>query len=163
MSDLHHRARTILNAVVTEFISTGEPVGSRTLAKKYGLDLSAASIRNVLADLDDLGYLAQPHTSAGRVPTDKAFRLFIDTLMRVRALSDDERSRIHERFDDLPPAADLMRESGRLLSELTGTAAVVLAPRAETRTLAEAMGARYAPLPFPQAASMARVAAALTP
>jgi heat-inducible transcriptional repressor len=137
MSDLHHRARTILYAVVTEFISTGEPVGSRTLAKKYGLDLSAASIRNVLADLEELGYLHQPHTSAGRVPTDKAFRLFIDTLMNVRALSSDDRTRIQDRLEALAPEADLMRESGRLLSELSGTASVVIAPKPETRTLTQ--------------------------
>ena len=72
---------------MTEFIATGDPVGSRTLARKYGLDLSAASIRNVLADLEEGGYLKQPHTSAGRIPTDRALRLFIDTLVEVRALS----------------------------------------------------------------------------
>jgi heat-inducible transcriptional repressor len=134
MNELHHRARSILYAAITEFISSGEPVGSRTLAKKYGLDLSPASIRNVLADLEDGGYLHQPHTSAGRVPTDKAFRLFIDTLMQVRPLEAEERERIDERFHALVPGADFTRESGRLLSELTGTA-VIVAPKRETRAL----------------------------
>ena len=93
MSELSARARQLLYHCVTEYVSTGEPVGSRTLAKKSGLDLSPASIRNVLADLEDAGYLRQPHTSAGRVPTDRAFRLFIDALMQVRDLtSDDEAS-----------------------------------------------------------------------
>lgn len=137
MSELHHRARAILYACVTEFIATGEPVGSRTLAKKYGLDLSAASIRNVLADLEELGYLHQPHTSAGRVPTDKAFRLFIDSLMQVRALSADEQATISDRFDGLRAGPGLMRESGRILSELTGTAALVVAPKRETRALSQ--------------------------
>jgi heat-inducible transcriptional repressor len=137
MADLHHRARNILYAAVTEFISTGEPVGSRTLAKKYGLDLSSASIRNVLADLEESGYLHQPHTSAGRIPTDKALRLFIDTLMQVRPLSSDERGRITERFEAMAPGTDWMRASGRILSELTGTAAVVVAPRPETRSLVQ--------------------------
>jgi heat-inducible transcriptional repressor len=137
MADLNNRARSILYAAVTEFISTGEPVGSRTLAKKYGLDLSSASIRNVLADLEEGGYLHQPHTSAGRVPTDKALRLFIDTLMQIRPLSTDERGRITGRFDSMKPGSDWMRESGRILSELTGTAAVVVAPRRETRALTQ--------------------------
>src|SRR5260221_3498051 len=134
MSDLHPRVRSILYAAVTEVISTGEPVGSRTLAKKYGLDLSPASIRNVLSDLEEGGYLHQPHTSAGRIPTDKAFRLFIDTLMQVRALAPEDRERIEERCHALVPGADFTRESGRLLSELTGTA-VIVAPKRETRAL----------------------------
>src|SRR4051794_1139778 len=134
MSELHYRARSILYAAVTEFISTGEPVGSRTLAKKYGLDLSPASIRNVLSDLEETGYLHQPHTSAGRIPTDKAFRLFIDTLMQVQPLSLEIKEHIAERFQALAPGADWTRESGRLLSELTGTA-VVIAPKSEMRAL----------------------------
>jgi heat-inducible transcriptional repressor len=136
MSELQYRARSILYAAITEFISTGEPVGSRTLAKKYGLDLSSASIRNVLSDLEDGGYLHQPHTSAGRIPSDKAFRLFIDTLMQVRPLSVEEREHIVERFHALAPGAEWTRESGRLLSELTRTA-VVIAPKRETRALTQ--------------------------
>jgi heat-inducible transcriptional repressor len=120
---------------VTEFVSTGEPVGSRTLSKKCGIDLSPASIRNVLSDLEELGFLHQPHTSAGRVPTDKAFRLFIDALMEVRELSLEDHRRIRERFESLEPGQNLMRETGKLLSELTGTAAVVASPRAEVLTL----------------------------
>src|ERR1700730_5290400 len=130
MSDLHHRARSILYAAVTEFISTGEPVGSRTLAKKYGLALSPASIRNVLSDLEEAGYLMQPHTSAGRIPTDKAFRLFIDALMERREVSPDEPARILRRFHEMSPGEDVMRETGKLLSDLTGTVAVVVSPRA---------------------------------
>src|SRR5271156_6448689 len=103
MPELHHRARSVLYAVVTEFIATGEPVGSRTLARKYGLDLSPASIRNVLSDLEEAGYLYQPHTSAGRLPTDLAFRLFIDTLMQVRPLSHEDSARLSQRVDTLSP------------------------------------------------------------
>lgn len=135
MAELSHRARQILYAAVTEFVATGEPVGSRTLSKKGGIDLSPASIRNVLSDLEELGYLHQPHTSAGRVPTDRAFRLFIDALMEVQQLSDEDHARIRTRFEDLVPGQNVMRETGRLLSELTGSAAVVLAPRADTLTL----------------------------
>jgi len=132
---LPKRARSILYAVVTDFIASGEPVGSRTLVKKYGFDLSAATIRNVLADLEDAGYLTQPHTSAGRVPTEKAFRLFIDALMRVRDLSDDEASRIAELFTEVHPGVDLLRATGKLLSDLTGAAAVLVRPRIESRTV----------------------------
>lgn len=132
---LSKRGRAILYAVVTEFIATGEPVGSRTLVKKYGFSLSAATIRNVLADLEDAGFLSQPHTSAGRVPTEAAFRLFIDALMRVRQLSHDEKSRIAEWFEDLAPGADIVRETGRLLADLTGSAAVLVRPRIESRTV----------------------------
>ena len=138
MSELPNRARKILFAVVTEFIATGEPVGSRTLAKKYGLDLSAASIRNVLADLEEGGYLLQPHTSAGRVPTDRALRAFIDTLMEVRALPPEEQAKLGARFAEIYALAnDPLREAGRYLSELSGQAAVVAAPRTELRTLAQ--------------------------
>src|SRR6202035_3253711 len=113
----------------------GEPVGSRTLAKKSGLDLSPASIRNVLADLEETGYLRQPHTSAGRVPTDRAFRLFIDALMQVKELTTDDETSIRERFQSIEPGQNVMRETGKLLSQLTGTAAVVVAPRAQTLVL----------------------------
>src|SRR5580693_1278279 len=135
MSELSARARQVLYHCVTEYVATGEPVGSRTLSKKAGLDLSPASIRNVLADLEEGGYLRQPHTSAGRVPTDRAFRLFIDALMQMHALTTDEETSIRTRFASLEPGENVMRATGRLLSELTGTAAVVLAPRAETLVL----------------------------
>jgi heat-inducible transcriptional repressor len=135
MEELRDRTRGILYAVITEFIATGEPVGSRTLARQYGLDLSTATIRSVLAELEEQGYLAKPHTSAGRAPTDKAFRFFIDTLMQVRPVSRREINRIDQRLRAMGPGTNLVRESGRMLSEMTGTAAVVIEPRPETRTL----------------------------
>src|SRR5450432_2959579 len=134
MSELSVRARQILYACITEFVATGEPVGSRTLSKK-GIALSAASIRNVLADLEEAGYLRQPHTSAGRVPTDRAFRLFIDAMMEVQQLLPQDQARIRLRFEEMHPGQNVMREAGKLLSDLTGTAALVVAPRAETLTL----------------------------
>jgi heat-inducible transcriptional repressor len=120
---------------VTEFTATGEPVGSRTLAKKYGFDLSPATIRNVLADLEERGYLSQPHSSAGRVPTEAAFRLFIDALMRLRQLSEYDASKIAGWVGDLPPGADILRGAGRLLSDMTGTAAVLVRSPVPERTL----------------------------
>jgi heat-inducible transcriptional repressor len=134
MAELSPRGKQILYAAVTEFVATGEPVGSRTLSKR-GIELSPASIRNVLSDLEELGYLHQPHTSAGRVPTDKAFRLFIDAMMEVRQLTDAENAHLLQRFREIEPGPSFLRETGKLLSELTGTAAVVVSPKAETMTL----------------------------
>jgi heat-inducible transcriptional repressor len=135
MESLNQRARRILFAVVTEYIETGEPVGSRTLARRYGLDLSAASIRNVLSDLEEAALLIQPHTSAGRVPTDRAIRLFIDTLMEARSASPEERASLKNKVADIyARGEDPLRESGRLLSELSGKAAIV-ARQIKGRTL----------------------------
>lgn len=133
--ELNSRARKILYAAVTEFIATGEPVGSRTLSKKFDIDLSPASIRNVLSDLEDAGFLHQPHASAGRVPTDRAFRFFIDALMQVREITEGEKTAIEGRFREISPNADPLREAARMLSAMTGTAAVVVAPRLENQTL----------------------------
>jgi len=135
MAELSPRAKQILYACITEFVATGEPVGSRTLSKRAGIELSPASIRNVLSDLEELGYLHQPHTSAGRTPTDKAFRLFIDAMMEVRELTDAENAHILHRFRDIEPGPNFLRETGKLLSELTGTAAVVVSPKHENMTL----------------------------
>jgi len=133
--ELNARARKILYAAVTEFIATAEPVGSRTLSRKYELDLSPASIRNVLADLEEAGYFHQPHLSAGRVPTDKAFRVFIDALMQVREISTEQRAAIESRFEQIDPRVNPLREAARLLSGLTGTAAVIVAPKLEAQPL----------------------------
>ncbi len=135
MADLSPRAKQILYACITEFVATGEPVGSRTLSKRAGIELSPASIRNVLSDLEELGYLHQPHTSAGRIPTDKAFRLFIDAMMEVRELTHAENALLLQRFSTIEPGPNFLRETGKLLSELTGTAAVVVSPKHETLTL----------------------------
>lgn len=125
----------MLYAAVSEFIRTGEPVGSRTLTKRYRFDLSPATIRNVLADLEDLGYLVQPHTSAGRVPTQAAFRLFIDALMKTQQLSPEAASKIATWIDEAAPGQDMLRSTGRLLSELTGVPAIVARVPGEDRTV----------------------------
>ena len=145
MFELSARARHVLYHCVTEYVATGEPVGSRTLAKRSGLDLSPASIRNVLSDLEELGFLRQPHTSAGRVPTARAFRLFIDALMQARAPTVEEEATIRDRFSSFEPGQNVMRETGKLLSELTGTAAVIVAPRPETQVLKQVRFLRTGP------------------
>ena len=133
--DLNDRARAVLYAVVTEFIATGEPVGSRTLSARYGLGLSAATIRNVLKDLEDSGLLSQPHTSAGRVPTRSAYQVFIDALMRVGHLGADNEERIVALFEQPKERSLLLRETGRLLTELGGVPSIVLQSRSEQRSV----------------------------
>jgi heat-inducible transcriptional repressor len=135
-SALSSRQRSVLYAAVSEYIATGEPVGSQTLTKKYGFELSAATIRNVLSELESEGFLVQPHTSAGRVPTEAAFRLFIDALMKTQQLSPQVASRIASWLDELPLCSDVLRSTGRFLSELTGVPAIVArAPSAERQVL----------------------------
>lgn len=135
MKSLNKRERSVLYAVITDFIATGEPVGSRTLTRKYGFDLSAATIRNVLADLEEQGYLTQPHTSAGRTPTEAAFRLFVDALMQVREITEDEVRKITEVFDGLTPGAHMFREVGNMLSRISGAPAILLRTRGDQRTV----------------------------
>ena len=98
-ADLDARARQILRAVVQEYVDTGEPVASGQLARQKGIVLSSASVRAVLADLEALGFLGKPHTSAGRIPTDKGFRFYADVLVRVRELISRDKDRIDQRYD----------------------------------------------------------------
>ena len=98
---LTHRVRTILFSVVAEYIASGRPVGSRTLARRYGLKLSPATIRNVLADLEEAGYLHQPHASAGRTPTDRALRLFIEALTEFEEIPIGQRSNMRQRLTEI--------------------------------------------------------------
>ncbi len=132
---LSRRHKNVLFAVVTEFIETGEPVGSRTLVKKHHFELSPATIRNVLAELEELGYLRQPHTSAGRIPTEQAFRLYISGLSKSQRLAEDTAARIESWLEGLTPGTELLRSTGRLLSELAGAPALVARRRPLTQPL----------------------------
>ena len=96
VEQLSERERLILQAVVHTYITTAEPVGSRAVVKRFGLDVSAATVRNVMADLEEAGFLKQLHTSSGRVPTDKGYRYYVDFLMNVQELTRSERSRIQD-------------------------------------------------------------------
>ena len=122
---LGHRARKILHALVTEHIETAAPVGSRTLSKNYGFGLSAASIRNVLSDLEEDGYLEQPHTSAGRVPTEQGLRIFVETLLTNLHVTESDKAEVVRRLSALNSAEVLIRATGQLLSAMTGGAAVI--------------------------------------
>jgi heat-inducible transcriptional repressor len=128
---LDPRSRGILKEIIRVHVDTGRPVSSRTLFKAHRFGLSPASIRNIMADLTDSGYLAQPHTSAGRVPTDRAYRVYIDELMRQRKVADDVREQVDSDLD--LAGADVSRlftAASRLLSQLSGEVGFVVAPDA---------------------------------
>jgi heat-inducible transcriptional repressor len=126
--DLTLRARKILGAVVSEYLQSGEAVGSRTVTRRHGIGLSPASVRNVMSDLEEMGLLEQPHTSAGRVPTETGLRFFIDSLLRVRGLSPKEKDDIRHRVGDTAGLDELLQRTSRVLSEITHHAGIVLAP-----------------------------------
>ena len=126
--DINHRSRKILYAVVSEYLSTGEAVGSRTITRRHGIELSAATVRNVMADLEEMGLLEQPHTSAGRVPTDSGLRFFIDSLLKVRSLSPKEKEEIRERYGVGLDLDELFQRTSRVLSDITHYAGIVLVP-----------------------------------
>ncbi|BCU06192.1 heat-inducible transcriptional repressor HrcA [Allochromatium tepidum] len=125
------RAQHFLKALVERYIREGQPVGSRTLAKDTGLDLSPATVRNVMADLEDLGLIASPHTSAGRVPTVAGYRLFVDALLTVRPPSENEIAALRTQFNARLDPKALIETASNLLSGITHLAGVVMLPRHE--------------------------------
>ncbi len=133
---LSERERTILRLVVEKFVDAAGPVGSRSLAKESSLDLSAASIRNTMADLEDMGYLGHPYTSAGRVPTRLGYRTFVDELMNTPELTEVEQEMLKMRLARLVSDTDeLLRESTRLLSRLSNLLGIALSPSLSTGVL----------------------------
>src|SRR5579871_6914057 len=112
------RARDLLHEIVEAYIQTGEPVASRSIARRRGDTLSAASIRNIMADLDEQGYLSQPHTSAGRVPTEKAFRSYVESLS-LRRLAAAEIERLRAEFGRLDTVEERVERTSRMLTEMT--------------------------------------------
>ena len=133
---LNERTQHLLKALVERYIRDGQPVGSRTLARDAGLDLSPATVRNVMADLEELGYLHSPHTSAGRVPTARGYRLFIDALLNLRPLDDREVETLRRRIDQpVQNSAELARSVSDLLSGVTQLAGIVMLPRRNVVTL----------------------------
>jgi heat-inducible transcriptional repressor len=126
--DLGRRARQILQAVVSEYLQSGEAVGSRTITRRHGVALSPATVRNVMADLEELGLLEQRHTSAGRVPTTTGLRFFIDALLKVRGLTPKEKEDIRARLVGGGTPEEVVQRASRMLSELTQHAAVILTP-----------------------------------
>lgn len=122
------RAQTLLKALVERYIADGQPVGSRALSKISGLDLSPATIRNIMADLEEMGYVASPHTSAGRIPTPRGYRIFVDTLLTVQHI--DEHS-VNARLR-APQPQKMIANAAQMLSSLSQFAGVVMSPRRES-------------------------------
>src|SRR5438067_4703460 len=125
---LDDRKLAVLRAIIEDYVSTTEPVGSKTLVDRHNLDVSPATIRNDMAVLEELGYIAQPHTSAGRIPTDKGYRLFVDRLSSVKPLSAAERRAIETFLAGAYSLDDVVARTVRLLAQLTRQVAVVQYP-----------------------------------
>jgi heat-inducible transcriptional repressor len=125
---LEDRRLAVLRAIVEDYVSTHEPVGSKALVERHNLGVSPATIRNDMAALEDEGFIAQPHTSAGRVPTDLGYRLFVDRLSGVKPLSQAERRAIHQFLDDAVDLDDVMSRTVRLLAQITRQVALVQYP-----------------------------------
>ncbi len=133
--DLNERSLQLLKALVERYISDGQPVGSRVLSKNSDLQLSPATIRNVMADLEDMGLVSSPHTSAGRVPTVSGYRLFVDSLLTVKPLNEQELRRLHNGLAELDDAKEVINVASKLLSDVSHMAGVVTLPRRETVSL----------------------------
>lgn len=128
-TQLDERKKNILKAVVDDYIETAEPVGSKALVSKYRFNVSPATIRNEMAELESLGYLEQPHTSAGRVPSDKGYRAYVDDLMEVEDLPDEDAERIRNYLkDSLNELTGLIRKASSVLSDRTGYTSLALSP-----------------------------------
>lgn len=134
--ELNQREKAILRSIVQQFILTATPVGSRNITKKYDIGFSPATVRNVMSDLEDSGYINHPHTSAGRVPTDKGYRYYVDSLMDVDRINTKERSMIENSFGQiLDETDDLVRVTSKLLSSITKQIACVTYPNLESGIL----------------------------
>lgn len=130
---LDDRKFMILRTIIDDYISTAVPVGSRTISRKHGVGFSPATIRNEMSDLEELGYLAQPHTSAGRVPSAKAYRLYVDRLMRVHKLSDEDMRLINDHLKvRVGEVEEIIRSAAQALSDATNYTALVVTPHLDT-------------------------------
>ncbi|MCA0389981.1 MAG: heat-inducible transcriptional repressor HrcA [Bacteroidetes bacterium] len=134
--ELSAREKSILRHIVNQFILTASPVGSRNISKRYDIGLSPATVRNIMADLEDSGYINHPHTSAGRVPTDKGYRLYVDSLMDVPSLDDTTRNSITSEIrKNLVNSEDIYNIASKILGRITDQLACVIYPKIETGVL----------------------------
>ena len=125
---MDQRAQILLKTLIEHYISDGQPIGSRTLLQHSGLDVSPATIRNVMSDLEQLGFIASPHTSAGRIPTQKGYRLFVDSLLTVQPLESNKIQQLKENLRS-PNQAELINNAADMLSQLTQFAGLVMIPK----------------------------------
>ena len=133
ISDLNNRSLEIFKELVDTYVETGEPVGSRTLSRRLNVSLSPATIRNIMADLEEAGLLYAPHTSAGRLPTDKGLRFFINGLLQISTLEDYERQEFETRCRSTGKSLNsVLEEATSVLSGLTQCAGIIMAPKTES-------------------------------
>ncbi len=130
--NLNERKRNILNAIITEYISSSEPIGSRTIAKRYDIGLSSATIRNEMSDLEELGLIVQPHASAGRIPSDKGYRIYVDEILSGGATDIDFNLVSQMINKNLTHIEYLMQETAKMLSSLTNYVTIISEPKTET-------------------------------
>ncbi|MFT5112453.1 MAG: heat-inducible transcriptional repressor [Parasphingorhabdus sp.] len=123
---LAQRAEVLLNALIRRYVTDGQPVGSRTLSRESSLDLSPATIRNVMADLEDLGLITSPHTSSGRIPTQQGYRFFVDSIMKVRPLKEGLLNDIREQLDSHNGREEVLQNATQMLSQITQFAGVIM-------------------------------------
>ena len=134
--ELSERKLKILQAIISDYVRSAEPVGSRTLSKKYELGISPATIRNEMADLEEMGYLTHPHTSAGRVPSDKAYRLYVNALMEKKELSKEEKLVIAQRLQgNVNEFEKTIEHAAAILSEITNLTSFAMTPAQDNDTL----------------------------
>src|SRR3990172_2336564 len=117
--ELNEREKNILRFIIQQFILTASPVGSRNITKKYDIGVSPATVRNIMSDLEDSGFINHPHTSAGRIPTDKGYRFYVDTLMDIQRLRTNEKGMINKGLENLSETDELLKLTSVLLSSIT--------------------------------------------
>lgn len=127
--ELTQRERAILKYIVQDFIMTANPVGSRYLVKKYGLGLSPATVRNVMADLEEMGYLTHPHTSAGRIPTDKGYRFYVDNLLQLEKLTVEEQLAIKRAVENKLEIEEILKDASKLIGRISKQISIILSPQ----------------------------------
>lgn len=135
---LDNRKQQVLQAIVDDYVTTFEPVGSKSLIERHNFKVSSATLRNEMAELEKLGYLEKPHTSAGRIPSDKGYREYVDSLMKVDDLTDADRIEIASRVNDgVNDINDLLRNASQTLSERTGFVSIAMSPRLHSSYLTQ--------------------------
>jgi heat-inducible transcriptional repressor len=126
---LDERKKIILESIIKDYVETAEPVGSRAMVKKHDLKISAATVRNEMSDLEDMGYLEQPHTSAGRIPSQKGFRYYVDCMMEKENLNEQETGLLLQLLDDsFQELNEVVRKIGYFLSQITNYTSFIIIP-----------------------------------
>lgn len=134
--ELNEREKNILRYIIQQFVLTASPVGSRNITKKYELGISPATVRNIMSDLEESGYIGHPHTSAGRIPTDKGYRTYVDSMMELQTLHSSQKGMINRSFEQAENDTDeIIKLTARLLSSITKQLAAVTYPKVDSGTL----------------------------